>query len=407
VVRVKKYFLLILFTILFFIGKDNVWAVGAYLEQGDFTVSCVYHNGMAITVSKTDIYFSQASTSTGVDYSENMQLFLLSNQRNKRSSLNGKITQYNSGNFLVDGKCPRRLYAFSVEDNSLDDVVQEGLMAPLIEDADNYLYSTSFALSTDETGEDTDFLSGKDITTKESSRDTYLVSESVELTTSKKTKMCDYKAYVEGDEEGGASTMTLYLFDNITFAVLGDYTTALESKVKECPNSLESEKDNPLYINDPKPTTLISNNSSVAVTQYKENIRYYISTKSSNCKNNNDNMECSVFKFLGERDPGKTNQEDKLCEKLGNELVEIIQEIVSIMQIVVPGLVIILTGVDIGKLVANGQIDEELPKRKKTIIIRFVVMMIFFFLPWLTDLIIGLLKDAGLIGVEYVKCIFE
>ena len=75
------------------------------------------------------------------------------------------------------------------------------------------------------------------------------------------------------------------------------------------------------------------------------------------------------------------------------------------MQILVPVLMIALTGFDIGKLVLSGNLDEELPKKKTIIIVRFCLTAFFFFLPLITGLIIDGLMDAGVVGVEEIDCV--
>lgn len=59
----------------------------------------------------------------------------------------------------------------------------------------------------------------------------------------------------------------------------------------------------------------------------------------------------------------------------------LIAKIINYARILVPIFLIILTAVDITKIILTGNVDEELPKRRKLIIIRFVVAVVFFFLP--------------------------
>ena len=59
----------------------------------------------------------------------------------------------------------------------------------------------------------------------------------------------------------------------------------------------------------------------------------------------------------------------------------LIAKIINYSRILVPIFLIILTAVDITKIVLTGDINEELPKRRKLIIIRLVVAVAFFFIP--------------------------
>ena len=71
----------------------------------------------------------------------------------------------------------------------------------------------------------------------------------------------------------------------------------------------------------------------------------------------------------------------------------LIAKVVKYAGILVPVLLIVLTAVDITKIVLTGNIEEELPKRKKIIIIRFVVAVFFFFLPFIIQLVVA--SDYG------------
>lgn len=59
----------------------------------------------------------------------------------------------------------------------------------------------------------------------------------------------------------------------------------------------------------------------------------------------------------------------------------LIAKVINYARILVPVFLIILTAVDITKIVLTGDIDEELPKRRKLIIIRIAVAVAFFFIP--------------------------
>ena len=73
----------------------------------------------------------------------------------------------------------------------------------------------------------------------------------------------------------------------------------------------------------------------------------------------------------------------------------------------IPVIVIILTALDLGKMVIAGNLDEMLPKKKKLIAIRLLLMIIFFFAPLLSRIIISLLNDTGVINIGKIDCIFK
>jgi hypothetical protein len=74
------------------------------------------------------------------------------------------------------------------------------------------------------------------------------------------------------------------------------------------------------------------------------------------------------------------------------------------MQVLVPALTIVLTGIEIGRIVVAGNLEEELPKRKKSIIVRGIIMVTFLFLPLITQLIINLAEGVEILNVS---CLFN
>lgn len=91
------------------------------------------------------------------------------------------------------------------------------------------------------------------------------------------------------------------------------------------------------------------------------------------------------------------------CDEYGDTAAVLIR-IIQIMQIVVPAIVIVLTGIEIGRIVLAGNLDEELPKRKKMIIVRFIIMLTFFFLPVIARLVTNLLVDQEIYDIS---CLFN
>lgn len=91
------------------------------------------------------------------------------------------------------------------------------------------------------------------------------------------------------------------------------------------------------------------------------------------------------------------------CDKYSNTARELIN-IIKILQFLVPILVIVFTAIEIARIVIAGNIEEELPKRKKSIIIRFIVMIAFFFLPLMTQIVISLVEGVSILDVS---CLFE
>ena len=96
---------------------------------------------------------------------------------------------------------------------------------------------------------------------------------------------------------------------------------------------------------------------------------------------------------------------ESFCDKYANT-AKILSTIITLVQILVPALLIVLTGLDIGKIVLSGNLEEELPKKKTTIIIRGIVAISIFFMPTIMTLFLSLARDAG-VNILNVDCLFN
>jgi hypothetical protein len=97
--------------------------------------------------------------------------------------------------------------------------------------------------------------------------------------------------------------------------------------------------------------------------------------------------------------------------KVGTSICDVIPEtavwialIIKYLQILVPILLIGLTAFDLSRIVMNDNIEEELPKKRKLIIVRLIVALAFFFIPLFVELIIGKLTE---VDFGDVSCLFE
>lgn len=101
----------------------------------------------------------------------------------------------------------------------------------------------------------------------------------------------------------------------------------------------------------------------------------------------------SLYKEVSWDEASETDSDaTSICDIIP-ETSLLIAKVVKYAGILVPVLLIVLTAVDITKIVLTGNIEEELPKRKKLIIIRFVVAVFFFFLPFIIQLVVA--SDYG------------
>lgn len=163
------------------------------------------------------------------------------------------------------------------------------------------------------------------------------------------------------------------------------------------------EDQDTIYINNPEPFST-TDTTGVASHYFKYNqVRYEISTSKGGVF---DRKYVLFNTGLGKGEAPA----DELCESIMPETSKILRRIIQIMQFLIPVLMIVLCGIDIGKIVVSGNIEEDLPKQKKRIIARLIIGVLFFFLPLITTLVIDLLKDSGAVEAQDIKsieCLFE
>lgn len=126
-------------------------------------------------------------------------------------------------------------------------------------------------------------------------------------------------------------------------------------------------------------------------------IRHKLEVKSTKANSEvtegNNGIECSAgYSLYREVNWDEVQEEDdngtSICDVIP-ETALLIAKIINYARILVPAILIILTAIDITKIVLTGEIEEELPKRRKLIITRFVIAAVFFFLPIFVQLFIS------------------
>lgn len=234
-----------------------------------------------------------------------------------------------------------------------------------------------------------------------------LVAERVELITNdEKAKTCSY-IHKSSQASGSDSYIdvtyhpdvdTLYVSNTEAMTTIGNDGT-LKNAVKDdtckstakCLCVQESIKDT---------------NSAEGTTEYTFNRpRHDVVVK------NEDSCSCSAgyvsysYHSSGSSGNKSTSTVTQVCSSIP-ETTKVLKQVIQWAQILVPAIVIILSGIDIGKMVVAGNLDEELPKRKKGMIIRFIVMLVFFFLPLIVKVLFSTVFDDGILGVGGIDCLF-
>lgn len=209
---------------------------------------------------------------------------------------------------------------------------------------------------------------------------------------------------------GTNSYIAILIYDNVILMEKDDRTTRLDGEfnlfegvTRGDDNKLSKEVPEEIYINSPEPQ--VSTNSASAIT-YKFNngqTIYSVAQKK-------DTTHTNKYTLTDEVDLSNLKKSNALCDEILKETSPLLSKVIKGVQLLVPIFLIVLTAFDIGKIVIAGNVDEELPKRKKIIVLRFIVAIVFFFLPLFVRMITGWLIDSGAEHtdqIEYIDCLFR
>ncbi len=216
---------------------------------------------------------------------------------------------------------------------------------------------------------------------------------------------------------GVNSYIKIYLYSNVILLEKNDRVTILDGEIAEAfknvnvyvknngetvVTGLDPKYEN-IYINSPEPVAVTNSASTISYKFNSGQTRYSFSTSQDSTH--------SEHYILTDKVPDNGDMVDNsLCDDNLKNTAPIVRKIIGILQILMPALVIVLTSLEIGKIVINGNIDEELPKRRKNIIARLIVVAVFLFLPLLTRVFVNVIKSTGAKNVEFIKdigCLFE
>ena len=205
---------------------------------------------------------------------------------------------------------------------------------------------------------------------------------------------------------------TIWVYDNVVLLERNSRITPLDGDLSKYlgvtrpdPNSTELSKEVPetIYLNSPEPFTSTNTSSTMAY-------RFLPNQKRYSYKESEDTDHTNKYEITDEIPDANKKRSDALCNEILPETSKVLRNVIKGAQIIIPVLLIVLTGLDIGKIVLTGNIEEELPKRKKLIMARFIVAIVFFFLPLFVSLVIDWLKDSGAKNadaIEYIDCLFK
>ncbi len=197
-------------------------------------------------------------------------------------------------------------------------------------------------------------------------------------------------------QASGTNTyLTLFLFDNITLVDNNGLVTSLGNKVVDsCPAD-----GTVIYVNDPFSKIDVSKSSP---KYFYDAVRFGYSDKKGGDYQ-------TKYEKTSEVPPNDGESGKNACEEIP-ETIKVLKRIITILQIGVPIFVILLTSIDIFRIVVAGNVEEELPKRKKSIIVRLIITVIFFFLPLIVNIGLRLLYNSSdwfrkEVGINSIDCL--
>ena len=396
----KKHIFIFLFLIIgiFFVGVDEVKA--GELNWDNVTIECIYEDGGAYTVN-----IGKGATNRNA-YNLN------TSKTNSENSKIGDETYVNNPYNASSHTCMSTLIRGTINQQI------EGVITGV-----TYFKFGDTGVSFNESDFDglsgwTSFWTGE-LTAAQIKENVEKVDEAYSLVSeryilSDSAGIPDYTlTYTQSSKQAIGSTQYIYfMFYGNTIIAETPTKTTLLIKGKEYFDGISVNSENEvvgiedghtIFINNPEARTNTDSSYMVSYSYLAGQVRYEVSEKSSTTHN----REYVLFNTgLGTGD----NPGNDLCSEIMPETALVIRDIIKYAQILVPVFLIVLTGLDIGKIVVAGNIEEDLPKQKKKIIGRLVATIVFFFLPLIATLLIDMLKETGAVNasdIQSIECIFE
>ncbi len=420
--KILYAFLYIIF--IFSINVIPVKAANLTLEDKDFVLECTYADGSLFTVDYDKMFFRKGYNDIS-DVNSNY-LFIVPDNVSNIFDENGNIIEYRYSKWLGGEHCPLNLTKLEgtvitgeiYEDNDPTDDLLD------YTEEDYYLYTftninggiLNWPFESDEKNAllsaFKEAVDGSDhsIDTFSKAKKYPLTFERYYLNTSKKADLIyNYAVHVE-DDHTTSQPAKLYFYDNVALFEMGGVVSRVnningEGSICNRQTSYANCLKESIYVNSLAPNS-VGGSSSVSYNS----TNYYINLLSygQSCREHNNNKACVKLDFIGDGnvEDESTSSDNRVCELLGNNTVNIIKEIIGWLQIIVPGLMIVLIGFDIGKMVVSGNLDEELPKKKKIIFIRLIILVFFFFAPLLTKVFIEIMKVSK-VDIGQIQCIVD
>lgn len=401
-------FFLFIFSFLFINVVDANAITLNNLQMKDLTLECIYSDGGLYTSS-----FSGTDDNGNDKYTVNRTSYNLEGVDN--NTANKGSSTYIVNSLYVGNKCKESLYVSSINLAAETEADEES------GDSDSPVNFHKFGsrLEPDDIGASNswwDYLwpgrGGDADKVEDADQIKYnLVSERYDL----KSDAPEPNAivyYVQKAEQvaGQNKYVAIMIYDNVILMKKDDRVTRLEGEfslyqgvTRNSDDTLSKEVPEEIYINSPEPQASTNTSSTVSY-------RFFDNQKTFSVSKTKDSTHVNKYTLTDDVSDSDLEKGNALCDEILVNTSPYLKQVIKGIQILVPVFLIILTALDIGKIVLTGNIDEELPKRKKIILARFVVAIVFFFLPLFINMMTDWLIDSGAENadsIEYINCLFE
>lgn len=393
--------------ILLFVGC--IKADAATLNMRNITLECIYSDGGLYT-----------SAFSGVDEDTSQETFIVNRTAYNLAGVDNKTANAGSAsivinNLFVDTKCQETLYTLRTPDKKdEDEPMTLYKFGSLFTAADEGLevHPWGWGSSWIKNKATEKLINAINDYSKENSLKYNLVSERYILGSDAPdpNAIVYYKQEAE-QVAGKASFVSIMVYDNVILMKKNDRVTRLEGDytvyqgVTKSENEvLSKEVPEKIYINNPEPE-VVSNSSANVSNRFQAGQKTFSVSKSYDSI-----IHTQEYVLTDEIPDDGDGRGNALCDEILVNTSPYLKYLIKAMQILVPVFLIVLTAFDIGKIVLTGNIEEELPKRKKIIIVRFIVAIVFFFLPAFISLFTTWLIESGaknVDSIEYIDCLFR
>lgn len=188
----------------------------------------------------------------------------------------------------------------------------------------------------------------------------------------------------------------VYVFDNLTLMNKDDKTTVVNGDF-----FADGSPDEVIFINDPSPQTMMGSDGKAATFFHSGAVNFKVSSSKSTETPNR-------YIYVEDAEVASDTYREQICDKIP-ETAKVLRTIISYVKIIIPTLLVILVGLDITKIVIAGNPEEELPKKRKSIIARLITAISVFFLPTIISVILNaffITGDDNTKEIQAIDCLF-